>query len=207
MQGKSQGVVQSAENHVVLRMGDVSMTGLFRRIRGAIGMGVTWAVGWALAGVLIGVASILLPSLPWDAFFNIFDAPLPALAVPGFVGGLVFSAVLVVAGRRRRFDELSLPRFAAWGAVGGLLLAAVPGAMVLVGLATLGKDSAGVLALTAKIAPFLMILSSASATTSLLLARKAQGKALTEGSDDLAELGLTDAEKRELLAPRTPTKR
>lgn len=183
------------------------MTGLFRRIRGAIGMGVTWAVGWALAGVLIGVASILLPSLPWDAFFNIFDAPLPALAVPGFVGGLVFSAVLVVAGRRRRFDELSLPRFAAWGAVGGLLLAAVPGAMVLVGLATLGKDSAGVLALTAKIAPFLMILSSASATTSLLLARKAQGKALTEGSDDLAELGLTDAEKRELLAPRTPTKR
>jgi hypothetical protein len=170
-------------------------------------MGVTWAVGWALAGVLIGVASILLPSLPWDAFFNVFDAPLPALAVPGFVGGLVFSAVLGVAGRRRRFDELSLPRFAAWGAVGGLLLAAVPGAMVLVGLASIGKEGAGVLALTAKVAPFLMILSSASATTSLLLARKAQGKALSAGSDDLADLGLTDAEKRELLAPRTPAKR
>jgi len=35
-----------------------------RRIRGAVGMGLTWAVGWALGGVLIGVGSILLPGLP-----------------------------------------------------------------------------------------------------------------------------------------------
>ena len=38
-----------------------------RRIRGAVGMGLTWAAGWALAGVLIGVTSILLPGLPWDS--------------------------------------------------------------------------------------------------------------------------------------------
>ncbi len=87
-----------------------------RRIRGAVGMGLTWAVGWALFGVLIGIASLLLPGLPWDLFFEVFDAPLPALAVRGFVGGAFFSTVLGIAGRRRRFDELSLPRFAAWGA-------------------------------------------------------------------------------------------
>jgi hypothetical protein len=29
-----------------------------RRIRGAVGMGLTWAVGWGLGGLLIGVASI-----------------------------------------------------------------------------------------------------------------------------------------------------
>jgi hypothetical protein len=89
-----------------------------RRIRGAVGMGLTWAAGWALVGVLIGVTSRLLPSLPWDALFEVFDAPLPALAIPGFIGGALFSVVLGIAGRRRRFDELSLPRFAAWGAVG-----------------------------------------------------------------------------------------
>jgi hypothetical protein len=45
-----------------------------------------------------------------------------ALAIPGFLGGAVFSAVLRIAEGRRRFDELSLPRFGFWGAVTGLLL-------------------------------------------------------------------------------------
>ena len=50
------------------------------------------------------------------------DAWPTALAIPGFLGGAVFSAVLRIAEGRRRFDELSLPRFGAWGAVTGLLL-------------------------------------------------------------------------------------
>ena len=40
----------------------------------------------------------------------------------GFVGGAVFSMVLGIAEGRRRFDQLSLTRFAAWGAVGTFLL-------------------------------------------------------------------------------------
>ena len=91
------------------------MNGWLRRIRGAVGMGITWAVAWALAGVLIGVLWTL--GLPMEWFIEVFDAPLPALAVPGFFGGAVFSTVLGIAGRRRRFDELSLPRFGALGAV------------------------------------------------------------------------------------------
>lgn len=94
------------------------MTRWLRRIRGAVGMGLTWAVGWAVAGVGIGVASILLPFLPWDAFFAVFDAPLPALAVPGFFAGVFFSAVLGIAGRGQRIGDFSLRRFAAWGVIG-----------------------------------------------------------------------------------------
>jgi hypothetical protein len=86
-----------------------------RHIRGAIGVGLTWAVAWAIVGLLIGVASSLLPGLPWDSVFDVFDAPLPALAIPGFVGGVIFSVVLGIVERRRTFAELSLPRFAAWG--------------------------------------------------------------------------------------------
>ena len=70
-----------------------------RRLRGMVGMGVTWAVGWAIAGVLIGITSNLLPGLPWHYFFDVFDAPLPALAIPGFVGGVLYSIVLGIAGR------------------------------------------------------------------------------------------------------------
>lgn len=174
------------------------MKNWLRRIRGAIGMGLTWALGWALTGFAIGVASIVLPFLPWHLFFDIFDAPLPALAVPGFFGGMFYSLVLGIAGRHRRFDELSLPRVAAWGALGGLMLSLLPASMVLVGLASIGGKGLGLWQLTALVAVPLMLLSSASATGSLLIARTAERRALST-SQDLAALGLTDAEKRDLL--------
>ncbi len=85
-----------------------------RRIFGAVGMGLTWAAGWALVGVLI--------ELFIDPMGSLVDVWPTALAIPGFLGGAVFSAVLRIAEGRRRFDELSLPRFGAWGAVTGLLL-------------------------------------------------------------------------------------
>ncbi len=170
-----------------------------RRIRGAVGMGLTWAAGWALFGVLIGVSSVLLPGLPWDLFFEVFDAPLPALAIPGFVGGALFSTVLGIAGRRRRFDELSLPRFGAWGAVGGVLLSLVPAAMVAAGLATPAVD---VWLVTAVISGPLALLSAVSASGSLMLARMAEDRELLDASEDVAEVGLTGDEAQELLGGR-----
>ena len=173
-----------------------------RRVRGALGMGLTWAAGWALAGVLIGVTSRLLPGLPWDSFFEFFDAPLPALAIPGFFGGVLFSTVLGIAGRRRRFDELSLPRFAAWGAVGGLLLSLVPAALVAVGLASPGRPDLGLLQITAAISGPLTLLSAVSATGSLMLARMGEGRESLEGSEDVAEVALAEGEAQELLGGR-----
>jgi hypothetical protein len=155
-----------------------------RRIRGVVGTGLTWAAGWAVGGLLIGVSSILLPWLPWEAFFRIFDAPLPALAVPGFFGGMLFSVVLSVAGRNRRFDELSLPRFAAWGAAGGLLLSLLPAALVLLGLASTEGGTLGIWQLTAVIVVPFMLLSAASAAGSLILARRAEARALLSDSSN-----------------------
>lgn len=156
-----------------------------RRLRGAVGMGLIWAAGWALVGVLIGVTSKVLPGLPfWDSFFDVFDAPLPALAIPGFVGGVLFAVVLGTAGRRRRFEELSLPRFAAWGAVGGLLLSLVPAALVAVGLASLERPDLGLWQITAVISAPLILLSAVSASVSLLLARRAESRELLEAGED-----------------------
>ncbi|MEP7384089.1 MAG: hypothetical protein ABI910_20595 [Gemmatimonadota bacterium] len=152
-----------------------------RRVRGAVGMGVTWATVWLAVGLLIGVFSVLSPALPWDAIFDVFDAPLPALAIPGFVGGALFSVVLGIAGRRRRFEQLSLPSLAAWGALGGLLLALVPTVMVAAGLATLGPQFDGSLQLTAVIAGPLTLLSAASASATLLVARRATKRSLPDG--------------------------
>jgi hypothetical protein len=167
-----------------------------RRLRGAIGMGLTWAVGWAVAGLLIGVTSILLPGL-LDFFFEVFDAPLPAMAVPGFFGGVFFSAVLGIAGGRRRFRELSLPRFAAWGALGGLLLTLFPFALVAVGLASTEGSSIGPWQSIAVLGPTFILLSTVSAAATLMLARMAEGR--EEASEELAEAGLAEGAAREQL--------
>ena len=159
------------------------MKGWLRRVRGAIGMGLTWAFGWAVAGLLIGVSSLLVPGLPWAALFEVFDAPLPALAVPGFFAGVFFSAVLGIAARRRRFSELSLPRFAAWGALGGLLLILFPFALVAVGLASREGSDIGTGQMLAVITPLFLLLSAVSASVTLIIARAAERRGVREASE------------------------
>lgn len=163
-------------------------------------MGLTWAVAWGMVGLLIGVASLLLPGLPWDRFFEVFDAPLPALAVPGFVGGAIFSVVLGFVARRRRFSDLSLPVFAVCGALGGLLLAQIPNTMVMLGL---GTPAAGLnlwrLTMMAS-GPF-ALLGAASACITLMIARKVEHVGASDISDDVGELSAGEA--RELLGTRS----
>ena len=92
-----------------------------RRIRGALGMGLTWAAGWAPIGAVLGLAlgvSVFAGSaMSLGAMAGRWAGLFAAL---GLLGGALFSTVLRIAEGRRRFDELSLPRFAAWGAVGGV---------------------------------------------------------------------------------------
>ena len=96
-----------------------------KRICGAVGMGLTWAVGCTLVGMLgVVVFYTLFPSAP-----DVFDVWIPVFAYPGFFGGVIFSVLLWFAESGRRFDELSLPRIATWGAVAGLLLGVMPFAL------------------------------------------------------------------------------
>jgi len=90
-----------------------------RHIRDAVVMGLTWAIQWAVLAVLIGTITEALSGYSIER--NHLD-PLMALAMPGFIVGVIFSIVLRFAEGGRRFDELSLSRLAAWGAVVGLLL-------------------------------------------------------------------------------------
>jgi hypothetical protein len=118
-----------------------------------------------------------------------FDADVPfplVFAVLGFIGGVIFSGLLALTAGRRRFDQMSLPRFAGWGAIGGLLLSAL-----FARAASLGWGD--VLAL----APTLAAASAVCAFGSLAVARRAVGRALPETRGD-AEGELTDHGKRRL---------
>jgi hypothetical protein len=152
-------------------------TGL-RRIRGAIGMGVTWAAAWFAVG-----------GVPRWVFGVDTDAPLPLVfGLFGLIAGVVFSAVLALTEGRRRFDQMSLPRFAGLGAMGGLLFSAV-----FAKAASLGWGD--VLAL----APTLAVASAVCASGSLAVARRAVRRELPDSRENTAEDELTDHEKRGLL--------
>jgi hypothetical protein len=106
------------------------------------------------------------------------DAPFPLiLGVLGFIAGVTFSGLLVLAEGRRRFDEMSLPRFATWGALGGLLLSAVFAKAVSLGWA----DVAGIV-------PTFALASAVCAAGSLALARRAQRTALLRNQGDTRQL-------------------
>jgi FtsH-binding integral membrane protein len=148
-----------------------------RRIRGVIGMGLTWAAAWAVVG-----------SMPrWLFGFNT-DAPFPIIfGVLGFVAGVIVSGLLMVTEGRRGFDQLTLPRFAAWGALGGVLLSAV-----FTRAASLGFGDA------LAIVPTFAVACAVCASGSLALARRARMRELPDTNGRNGGAKLTDYEKRKL---------
>jgi len=149
-----------------------------RRIRGAIGMGFTWGAAWAGAGMVLTVVTGFAADAPFPLIFGVL----------GFIAGVIFSVFLALTEGRRRFDQMSLPRFAGWGAMGGLLLSAL-----FAKAASLGGGD--VLA----IAPTFALACAVCASGSLAVARRALRRELPDIRGDTAEAELTDHEKRKLL--------
>jgi hypothetical protein len=119
-------------------------------------MGLIWAIGGAGIGGLMELVANFVPQM------NFIDMWIPLFAIPGFVGGMIFSLVIGVVARNRRFEELSIPAFAAWGALGGVLLVA---------LAAVIGWGGPFLAL-----PFILM-SAGGAAGSLAIARRAERRA------------------------------
>ena len=151
-----------------------------RRVRGAIGTGMTWAFAWFGAGMAMLVTSLLLTGSTGA------DVPYPiGFGAIGFVAGVAFSGVLSLTEGRRRFDQMSLGRFAGWGAAGGCLLAAALAGTITALEGAVFLDNFLVLGTVFGIA------GAASAGGSLLLARRAEEGLLAEADDELSNVGLT----------------
>ena len=140
-------------------------------------MGLTWAVVWVPVGLLISM--IVDPDGSMDEPWILVGA------YPGFLSAVVFSMVIWIAERRRRFDELSPTRVGAWGAVAGLLVGMVP--------FVAGSNSTNLptwLLMFAIIGP-ITLLSAVSAGGSLALARRAEKLNFLDARADVAKVGVT----------------
>lgn len=149
-----------------------------------LGMGLLWAVGMAgVGGVIELLANVLPGGFPMASAIDMWPQ---TLAIIGFIGGVIFALVLGIAEGRHRFDELSLPRFTAWGAVAGFLLGLRPALLgaplFFLGITTLG--------------------SAIAAACSLALARRADDRELLTAHAEVERVGLTEAESRQLLGRR-----
>ena len=148
-----------------------------RRIRGPIGMGVTWGVVWGAAG-----------AIPRWVFGINTDLPIPLLfGVLGFISGVTFSAILVLTEGRRRFDQMSVARFAGWGALGGVLLSAL-----------FVRSDVGTVEVLA-IPVTLGFAGAMCAAGSLALAKRAVGRELPDGREGAAEVDVGAHEERNRL--------
>jgi hypothetical protein len=121
-----------------------------------------WGAAGAIAG---GMIELILNILPGSDLFLGVDMWPAVLAIPGFLAGVVFSVVLAITERRRRFEDLSLTRFGVWGAVAGALLGILTGIPVIA------------------LVPF-MLVCGASAAGSLTLARRGRQRELLADADE-----------------------
>ena len=149
-----------------------------RRIRGVIGMGFTWGAAWSGAGFVLAVVTGFKADAPFPLIFGVL----------GFFAGVIFSAFLALTEGRRRFDQMSLPRFAAWGATGGIVLSAI--------FAKAASLDWGDVLL---IAPTFAVACAVCASGSLAVARRVARAELPDIRGDIAEVELTELEKRRLL--------
>jgi len=145
----------------------MSVDGRFRRIRGALGNALVFAVGWSIAAFATWVVlrqARLVPPL------SVLDGIGMSLrfGVMGFITGAAFPSIMRLAYRGKRLSEISWVRF---GIVGGIVTGLfVPAFMQtmnvlsgdgMVPLALIGSDivlaagfGAGVAALSLKLAQY-----------------------------------------------------
>src|SRR5688500_14488674 len=107
-------------------------------IRGAILMIAIWVIGWGLG--FGGIMELIDPD------GKIQDVWPTLLAIPGLIGGVLFAGMLAFGESGRRFNEISLFKFALWGAVTGVVIGLLtipaevgdvsPGAAGMIGIAT-----------------------------------------------------------------------
>src|SRR5687768_897720 len=115
-------------------------------VRGTVLMIVIWVIGWGLG--FGGIMELVDPD------GKVQDVWPTLLAIPGLIGGVLFSGILAFAEGGRSFDRISLVRFAIWGVATGVVIGLLtipaevgdvsPGALGMIGIATVLGLIAGV---------------------------------------------------------------
>lgn len=139
---------------------------VLRRIRGLLGVGLTWGALWGVIGGVIGaIIGIVAPEAA------IFGDPIIEWALGmgayGVISGVGFGALLSLGEASRTLREISLKRVAMWGVLGSAAVPLIFGAAGFFEVGTTLADVLGAMLVTAG-------LGGVSAPTAVAIARKAE---------------------------------
>jgi len=160
------------------------MNSLLQKLRGVLGTGLTWALGWSVVGTILqgGLSLLGISRAP-----DLSVAPF-MWGLMGLYGGTTFGALLSFTEAKRTLKNLRLGRVAVWGALAGVALPVVydllrgdPGAISMMSVLTN--------------AVILSPLAAGSAAGMTALAQKADRSELLRGEGPGAVEGGTDVGK------------
>jgi hypothetical protein len=95
------------------------------RLRALVVTGLSWGVVWGIAGAVLSPGLRILANAPDRAIENVVIFGMVSRWY-GFLAGSIFGLVVMIAGRRRRFDELGVRDPGRWGVSASLLFILPP---------------------------------------------------------------------------------
>ena len=143
-----------------------------RKLRGLLGVGVTWGAAWATIGAGIGAVIAVLSPEAWSWTHPVVEWAL-GMGAYGVVSGMGFGVLLSLREGRKTLRDLSLKRSAAWGVLGAAAVPLLFGALGTFDAGTTLADVLGAILVTG-------VLGGTFAPASIAIARRA---ALQAGED------------------------
>ncbi len=145
------------------------MNRLVRRLRGLLGVGVTWGTLWSVIGAGIGfVIGVISPEV-WESTNPIIEWAI-GMGLYGLVSGIGFGSLLTLREGRKTILEIPLRRAAIWGVAGAAAVPLLFGALGTFEAGTTALDVLGAIIVTG-------VLGGTFAPASIAVARRAELRA------------------------------
>ena len=148
------------------------MNRLVRRLRGLLGVGLTWGALWSAIGAGIGLMLGVLSPEVWDLTNPILKWTI-GMGLYGTVSGVGFGTLLSLREGRRTIFDLSLRQTAILGVLGSAAVPLLFGALGTFEVGTTTAEVIGAILVTG-------VLGGTSAPAVIAIARKAELRAVEE---------------------------
>ena len=148
------------------------MNGLVRKLRGLLGVGLTWGGLWSVIGAGIGLALGVFAPDAWGLADRVFDWTI-GMGLYGLVSGVGFGSLLSLREGRRTIFDLSLLRTSIMGFLGSAAVPLLFGALSMFEFGTTTAEVLGAILVTG-------VLGGTFAPAAIAVARREELRAVEE---------------------------
>ena len=145
------------------------MNGLVRKLRGLLGVGLTWGALWSVIGAGIGLVLGVVAPDAWGLTDRVFDWTI-GMGLYGLVSGVGFGGLLALREGRKTIFDVSLRQATILGIVGAAAVPLLFGALGAFEVGTTTAEVLGAILVTG-------VLGGTFAPAAIAIARRAELRA------------------------------